>query len=254
MRNQSTHYGEPRYARRVAICAQCGRLFHASAQRAGRVCSFACHLASLPPPSVRFWSKVSIGEPDACWLWTAAISREGYGTFKLSGSRPMRTVNAHRYAYFLTHGRWPLVARHTCDIRACCNPAHILDGTYADNAADTIARGRYRNGSSPGERNGNASLTDAEALAIIGSDESVRVLADRYGRRYDFIWRIKRGLSWKHLPGIRTGAARLTEHQVAEIRARYRPGRGGANTVVLGRQFGVAPSTIWRIVRGHHVD
>jgi hypothetical protein len=35
----------------------------------------------------------------------------------------------------MTDGRLPVI-RHTCDESACCNPAHWILGTRADNAAD----------------------------------------------------------------------------------------------------------------------
>jgi len=35
---------------------------------------------------------------------------------------------------------------HTCDVRLCCNPAHLFIGTRSDNVADCVAKGRYSNG------------------------------------------------------------------------------------------------------------
>ena len=108
----------------------------------------------------RFWDKVSIGEPDACWLWTAYCEANGYGRFRLGGAaRP-----AHRVAYELAVGAIPegLVIRHKCDVRACCNPAHLELGTKADNTGDMLTRGRE----AAGEKNGQAKLTDAQVDEI----------------------------------------------------------------------------------------
>lgn len=68
----------------------------------------------------------------------------GYGSLgnvEVHG-RVRSQVGAHRVAFYLTHGYWPHVARHTCDNRPCVNPAHILDGSHQDNTADMIERGR----------------------------------------------------------------------------------------------------------------
>jgi hypothetical protein len=51
---------------------------------------------------------------------------------------------AHRVAYELFYGPIPegQVVRHKCDYGLCCNPAHLLVGTQADNLADMRSRGR----------------------------------------------------------------------------------------------------------------
>lgn len=37
------------------------------------------------------------------------------------------------------------MVRHSCDNPPCCNPAHLLVGTAAQNAQDMAERGRHRN-------------------------------------------------------------------------------------------------------------
>lgn len=54
-------------------------------------------------------------------------------------------LSAPRCVYFLTHGVWPTVARHTCDNPPCCNPLHIIDGDTRANALDASDRGRQAN-------------------------------------------------------------------------------------------------------------
>lgn len=74
-------------------------------------------------PSIenRFWSKVDAAGD--CWLWTAAITDKGYGTFSLNGK--MR--KAHHIAYELLVGPRPdgLVIDHLCRVRNCVNPDHL---------------------------------------------------------------------------------------------------------------------------------
>ena len=81
------------------------------------------------------------GGLDACWPWTGAIFiSSGYG----QATYQRVPKGAHRVAFFLHHGYWPNVARHSCDDnKVCVNPAHILDGTDSDNQRDAVERGRH---------------------------------------------------------------------------------------------------------------
>lgn len=95
----------------------------------------------------RFWQRVAVGEPDACWPWLGAIDERpdrGYGVVGVRG-RPM---GAHRLAYILTHGvdlDSEVCVCHRCDNRPCCNPAHHFPGSIADNIRDARAKGRHHN-------------------------------------------------------------------------------------------------------------
>lgn len=51
-------------------------------------------------------------------------------------------IKSHRMAYALTNGPPENDVLHRCDNRPCCNPAHLWDGTQADNMADMVAKGR----------------------------------------------------------------------------------------------------------------
>src|ERR1035437_3014013 len=66
-----------------------------------------------------------------CWLWTAAVDKDGYGLFKLSG----RMVRAHRFAYEQAKGPIPhgLTLDHLCRVRCCVNPAHLEVVTVREN-------------------------------------------------------------------------------------------------------------------------
>jgi hypothetical protein len=90
------------------------------------------------------------GAPDECWNWTRALTR-GYGAMydvEMGRNRP-----AHDIAWELDNNRKlpkGMVIRHTCDEPKCCNPAHLLLGTHADNVADKVARGRQLKGAKVG--------------------------------------------------------------------------------------------------------
>lgn len=80
---------------------------------------------------------------DECMLWPYSLDGHGYGqlTAKAIQESP---VSVPRLAFFYTHGRWPQpCARHTCDTPRCFNPAHIIEGTKAENTADMMVRNRF---------------------------------------------------------------------------------------------------------------
>lgn len=74
---------------------------------------------------------------------------------------------AHRVAFFLEHGRWPMpFCLHSCDNPPCCNPRHLHEGTQKQNVAECRARGRRVQ--LAGEQHGMAKLDRARVLAIDG--------------------------------------------------------------------------------------
>jgi hypothetical protein len=97
----------------------------------------------------RFWSKVQRLGADECWPWIGTVNPNGYGSFGV-GKRPngrQFVSSAHRAAYCIFSKKWPpkgMVVMHTCDDRACVNPAHLKLGTQKDNLRDAVKKGRHR--------------------------------------------------------------------------------------------------------------
>lgn len=117
----------------------------------------------------RFWDKVDIKRMDeGCWLWKGRPSTKGYGRFSFRRN----AYKAHRVAYFLAYGCIvdDLLVLHRCDVRLCCNPAHLYQGDAKQNTADSVRRGHHTR--MYGEQNGKAKLTEKE----------VRLIRKRYRR------------------------------------------------------------------------
>ncbi len=78
----------------------------------------------------RFWSKVVKGPK--CWLWTAKITTNGYGSFSIGAKDK---VSAHRWLYERINGPLPegMELDHLCRTTACVNPAHMEPVTHREN-------------------------------------------------------------------------------------------------------------------------
>lgn len=88
----------------------------------------------------------SIDRTSACWNWKLCVNTGGYGSFRrVTGE----TTQAHVYSYALHNNKIskfgkPVVTNlvlHKCGNRKCCNPEHLYEGNYKDNARDAFVHG-----------------------------------------------------------------------------------------------------------------
>lgn len=140
-------------------------------------------------------ARVSTGHPGECWLWRGSLDQNGYGTFqRIKGER----LKAHRCSYILACGPIPpgMNVCHSCDVRACCNPAHLWLGTQKQNLADMTRKGRRVGFSLKGDAHGSTRIPDA-ALPVIralrAGGAPTRIIAQTYGVSHSTIARIVKG-------------------------------------------------------------
>lgn len=191
--------------------------------------------AAALPPEVRFWNRVDKDGPviyehlGKCWVWMGKLSRDGKGYGGLGNATKRRkNMPVHRYSWRLHHGKIPagMCVCHKCDNPPCVNPDHLFLGTYADNIADCVRKGRQ----AKGERNGRYTHPERTARG------------ERHGR-YTRPDRTARG--------ERNGRARLTDEQVFEILTLYVKGSKDRGGPALGAKYGNGQSGVCGIVNGN---
>ncbi|MCK4625040.1 MAG: HNH endonuclease [Phycisphaerae bacterium] len=154
-------------------------------------------IPELAPDDIeRFWSKVKFGN-GGCWLWTAGVNGDGYGTFDLR----TKSIRAHRISWALVNG--PIGANllvcHACDHPNCVNPKHLFTGTDADNHKDRNQKGR----TARGERTGRAKLTSKQVIDIrkryASGGITERALAAKYDVTQGNVHCVISRKSWTHI-------------------------------------------------------
>ncbi len=148
--------------------------------------------------TARYFSRVIKNLGDECWGWSLPANGDGYVRFSVGGSSYL----GHKYSWVLHNGPIPgnLYVLHTCDNRACSNPAHLFLGTQRDNIEDMIAKGRSPD--QRGDANPKAALSTEDVLAIRARLEAGEVnaaIARDYGVTPTNIWMIKVRRTWSHI-------------------------------------------------------
>ncbi|WP_312595429.1 HNH endonuclease [Brevundimonas sp.] len=148
----------------------------------------------------RYESRIEVGAPSGCWLWSAGAMPDGYGCVRPNG----RTLLTHRLAYEARHGVGAAsghLVRHRCDTPACVNPDHLVIGTPAQNSRDAVDRGRMARG----EKVAGSRLTETDVRAIRAAyvphskHANQRALARHYGVDQGTIMQLLLRKTWRHV-------------------------------------------------------
>lgn len=160
--------------------------------------------------TIKFWSRVQIGDKQDCWDWDNPTHAFGYGWFRVEGKNKL----AHRVAKIISDGEEKeLQVLHSCDNPACCNHNHLRWGTQKDNISDCIKRNRFsyppRNGCNPpthyGEDNYNAKMTEEKVLQLRKErlcGVSAKQLSEKYGIKKITVYQIISNRTWKNISRI----------------------------------------------------
>jgi hypothetical protein len=144
----------------------------------------------------RFWKKVH--KTDCCWTWIGTRKPNQYGAIQ-SGGVGSKTLLAHRVSYEIHKGKIPvgMVVMHSCDNPSCVNPEHLSLGTFKENTADMIAKGRKVSVPIHGEKNGKSRLNLTQVEYIKGCDKTNAALARELNVSVNCIRSVRIGRTWK---------------------------------------------------------
>jgi Arc/MetJ-type ribon-helix-helix transcriptional regulator len=174
------------------------------------------------------------------------INGDSYGYIRIADGKNLST---HRLSYLAVKGEIPRgkVVRHTCDVRQCCNPDHLVIGDHEDNTQDIVDRKRH------GRRR---SLDEAEREAVRQMWEggaTKRAIAETLKCNWytvsNAIDAIDNAPKRRGRPaGSRNLHVKVTEDMKAEMRQLYATGKYSQQE--LAERFGCDQTYVSLIVRG----
>ena len=95
----------------------------------------------------------AIRRDSSCWYSTLNHGRDGYPRIWIGG----KSRRASHVAYVVANGDFPpnKLLMHSCDNRACINPAHLAVATDKENIIDRDSKGRNANKAKTHCKNGH---------------------------------------------------------------------------------------------------
>jgi len=148
----------------------------------------------------RFWSKVNKIKNN-CWIWIGAKDSSGYGSFWNK-----KVVSAHRQSYEFLKGKIPkgLEIIHTCHIRHCVNPSHMILDTHAKNIKYDVSKDRYYTRKK--SENTNTAILNYDKAEEIRADYNnyqnskysfCKIKAKQYKVYWSTIWKLLENKTWQ---------------------------------------------------------
>lgn len=148
-----------------------------------------------------------------CWPFLGGRNKLGYGVVFFHGRH--NGYLAHRVAYTIANG--PIgnfILCHSCDNPICCNPAHLIPGTHADNKLDSVHKQRHAHAETAGikthperypkgsqlskARLNESQVTEIRRLYAAGG-RTHRSLAEQFGVGKTTIESAIKRIWWKHV-------------------------------------------------------
>lgn len=142
-------------------------------------------------------------DDNGCWICIShVLDKSGYPKMMVN----RRTCTIHHHIWEYEHDRKVkkgLLVRHLCNNPKCINPAHLREGTPAQNTMDAVRAGRWQQGCrfKPGERHPNHKLTEDQVRYIRRNPEKKlqRELGIKFGVDRSTIGDAQRGRHWSYL-------------------------------------------------------
>lgn len=127
-------------------------------------------------------NRIIVDPNTGCWCWKGSTNQGGYGLIKIAGQNWL----AHRASWAAYHGPIPenMKIIQSCGHRRCCNPAHLLLGSYGNEIMLSSIGAGGKTGFVVGHTHSRKKrlrkLTDDDVRAIRQSNDGLMVLASKY--------------------------------------------------------------------------